>query len=90
MLRAQVQALRLVVTNLKKASAESETQVKELEQQLNSVKTQTADLRNSFDDYRKRAEQQAAREARRKKAWRTASVIEFVLIVAGVVFAAVR
>jgi len=79
MLRAEAQTLRRTIARLKAASEESEMQKQELEQQLSAVKQRTADLRTSFEDYQKRV----AREIRRKKTWRTISILELIIILLG-------
>ena len=86
MLRAELNALRLVAVRLKKASAESEMQKAELERQLELLGTRTGDLRESFNDYKKRAE--AA--LRRKNIWRTVSITEAVIIAAAFFYIAVQ
>jgi len=51
----------------------------ELERQLDLVTQRTSDLRKSFEDYKKKVQ----REIRRKKTWRTISIIELVVILVG-------
>jgi len=71
--------LKLEVGNLKKASAESETQKHELERQLSLVTQRISDLTKSFEDYRLKVQ----KLERQKKFWRTISLIELIIIIAG-------
>ena len=86
MLRAELNALRLVAVRLKEASRESEMQKVELEQELKLLETRTGDLRTSFEDYKKKAE----KALRRKKIWRTISITEAVVIAAAVFYIVVQ
>jgi len=79
LLKREATALIEEIKNLKQALGGSETQLLEAEKQLRLVETHTEDLKNSFEDYQKRT----AKEIRRKKTWRTLSLIELIVILAG-------
>ena len=79
LLKREATALIEEIKNLKQALGGSATQLVEAEKQLRLVETQTDNLKLSFEDYQKRT----AKEIRRKKTWRTLSLIEFLIILAG-------
>jgi len=86
LLKREATALIEEIKNLKQALGGSATQLVEAEKQLRLVETQTDNLKLSFEDYQKRT----AKEIRRKKIWRTLSLIELIVILAGGAFAATR
>jgi len=79
LLKREATALIEEIKNLKQALGGSKTQLIEAERQLRLVETQTGSLKLSFEDYQKRT----AKEVRRKKTWRTLSLIELIVILAG-------
>jgi len=79
LLKREATALIEEIKNLKQALGGSETQLVEAERQLRLVETQTDSLKLSFEDYQKKT----AKEIRRKKTWRTLSLIELIVILAG-------
>ena len=85
-LKAEHQNLKLEIVRLRKASAGSEMQKAEVERQFNLAVQRIDNLKDSFKDYQKRV----ARLERQKKTWRTLSLIEFLIILAGGAFAILR
>ena len=79
LLKDEATALIEEIENLKQSLGGSETHLLEAEKQLQLVETQTDNLKLSFEDYQKRT----AKEIRRKKTWRTISLIELIIILAG-------
>ena len=86
LLRNEATALIEEIKNLKQALGGSATQLVEAGKQLRLVETQTDNLKLSFEDYQKRT----AKEIRRKKTWRTISLIEALIILAGGFFVVSR